>query len=112
MNGPSPYFGYQRYNIIRNGDIVSEMLLKRFRSLQKNNKIEWIHSNRIIDLTKNDECPINLNKFVENCVYCICSTCKHNFDANALKESFRISRNNRCPLCRSEWTEFIEYVNK
>jgi hypothetical protein len=66
--------------------------------------------NKIINLEKNDECPISNISFIPNCTYCICSTCKYNIDADTLKECFKFN-DKKCPMCRSEWTDFNIYKN-
>lgn len=76
--------------------------------------LNWLSENKLIDLTKNDECPINYVKFEPECTFCTCSTCSYNFDADTLKSYFsnnEIEETN-CPMCRSHWTEFIVYTNR
>ena len=78
----------------------------------RNNIIHWITKNKIIDISRNIECPITYKTFDVNCSYCECDACNYNFDTCALKESFEISDRKTCPMCRSSWNNFIIYVNK
>ena len=67
--------------------------------------------NKLINLDKNSECPINLAPFNDNDKYCVCSSCQCNFGYDAFKVWIVDAPNKSCPVCRSEWTNFIVYVN-
>ena len=73
--------------------------------------IEWNTENKIIDITRNDECPIMYSRFENGCIYATCETCNVNVDADALKTYFNTIFTKTCPCCRSQWTNFIVYVN-
>ena len=73
--------------------------------------IYWPIINKLIDLTKNNECPISYNKFDDNCLYCICDTCNYNIDYENLKQWFDGKTIKTCPMCRNTWTKFIIYKN-
>lgn len=76
------------------------------------NYLVWSNLNKLIDLDKNDECPIIYIQFEPNCTYCICQTCKYNFDYESLKKIFNLNNTNKtCPMCRSLWTNYIIYNN-
>ena len=75
---------------------------------RNNNVINWTIKNKLIDISRNIECPITYSAFNVNCYYCVC---KYNFDIDALKESFEISDRKTCPMCRSVWKNFTIYVN-
>ena len=73
----------------------------------------WISVNKIINLEKNDECPVSYKKFINGCSYCECNTCKYNIDTETLKQYFNQSDNDskKCPMCRSPWIDYTIYVN-
>jgi hypothetical protein len=97
------------FNTPENRIIHNTPIIHNFRN--NNSSIIWTSINKIIDLTKNDECPIIYKTFEPNCSYCVCSVCKYNLDADSLKHYFSIT-NNKCPLCRSPWTDYIIYINR
>ena len=74
------------------------------------NNVKWKYVNKIINLTKNNECPISFIKFESGCKYCVCTTCKYNINADILEKCFA-EGNECCPMCRSEWTDFTIYIN-
>ena len=43
--------------------------------------------------------------------YCKCSECNNNFDFDALSQWLNSSRHKTCPLCRTNWSNFIKYSN-
>lgn len=71
----------------------------------------WTNRNRIIDLTKNSECPITYVEFIPNCNYCKCATCRYNFDTPSLQRYFDTINTRTCPMCRGGWTDFTIYKN-
>ena len=74
------------------------------------NNLMWSTLNKIINLEKNDECPISNISFISECSYCICYICKYNIDADTLKKCFQFN-DKKCPMCRSKWTDFNIYKN-
>ena len=78
--------------------------------LLDSNVDKWIIVYRIIDnMDQNNECPISLEIIKTGDSYCKCIQCKYNFCKEQLKIS--LDKNNRCPLCRTQWTDETVYVN-
>ena len=76
---------------------------------KKNEK--WINADKLIDLLKNDTCPIAYEPFTDNCKYCMCNQCKYNFDYESLKYCFKDSAVKKCPMCKTQWTNWTIYTN-
>ena len=86
-------------------------IIANYRINNINSESEWITLYKIINMDKNDECPVSYNAFTDGCSYCVCAVCKYNIDADSLKHYFNLG-NKSCPMCRGQWTEFIIYINK
>ena len=71
----------------------------------------WKIVNKLLDLDKDNICPISYKKIELNDNYCTCSTCSNSFKADALIKW--VKKNKPCPMCRSLWTEtnYIIYNN-
>lgn len=71
-------------------------------------------ANKIIDTStsKNIDCPITYEPIKYGHAYLNCSTCKYNFSEKAIARYFTNYNNKSCPLCRSKWSDFCNYVNK
>lgn len=83
-----------------------------FGGYTRSNTMTWTTINKIINLDKNNECPISYISFEEGCTYCTCSICEYNFDADTLKQYFSTLNNDKkCGMCRSEWTNYTVYTN-
>jgi predicted Zn-ribbon and HTH transcriptional regulator len=65
--------------------------------------------NKLIDLQKNDICPITLEYFIPNCTYAVCNSCSYNYDYMALENWLKY--NNICPICKTKWINKIKYIN-
>jgi hypothetical protein len=74
------------------------------------NNSKWIYSYKLIDLHKNNECPITYNNFEIKCHYTICSTCKYNFSENGIFEC--LNNTVKCPMCKSTWNHNNMYINE
>ena len=72
--------------------------------------ITWKYLYKLINLTKNDECPIVYDKFTNGCKYSTCMQCTYNFSEEGILDWFKISR--KCPMCKVEWKKFEMYVNE
>ena len=71
----------------------------------------WKIVNKLLDLDKDNICPISYKKIELNDNYCTCSTCSNSFKADALMKW--VKKNKPCPMCRSLWTKtnYIIYNN-
>jgi hypothetical protein len=65
--------------------------------------------NKLINLQKNNICPITLEYFLPNCTYTVCVSCSYNYDFMALEKW--LINNNICPICKIKWANIIEYTN-
>lgn len=74
------------------------------------NTTGWKRQSKLIDLTRNDICPIELSPFEPDCAYCVCSTCMNNYSYTAMSTWMKIK--NTCPTCKTSWTNQIVYINK
>ncbi len=72
--------------------------------------IRFIYTYQPMDTSRNNECPITFNTFNEKSKYMKCSTCKYNFDSEAL-EKYLNNYRRRCPMCRNKWTQFVKFIN-
>ena len=69
--------------------------------------------NKLIDKTKNIECPITYEPIKYEDTYVTCSECKYNFSEGAILKHLNCAdKNRKCPVCRSNWVEYCKYVNK
>jgi len=67
----------------------------------------WVEDNKKIE--GDTKCAICLSNIENENKYITCTTCKKNFMEEPLREW--LVKDNSCPLCRSEWTERIIYIN-
>jgi len=67
----------------------------------------WVEDNKKIE--GDTKCAICLSNIENENKYMTCTTCKKNFMEEPLREW--LVKDNSCPLCRSEWTERIIYIN-
>ena len=93
-------------NNINNNIITTSTQIHEISSLD-----EWEIINKLINLDRNNECPISLSPFNDNDKYCMCSTCNCNFSYDAFKDWIIEAPHKVCPTCRSQWTELVVYVN-
>lgn len=70
----------------------------------------WQQVYQIINLDKNNICPITHEPFESNDSYCVCITCSHNFNYDSMCEW--LQNHNNCPMCRTIWTNKIKYINQ
>jgi hypothetical protein len=66
-----------------------------------------IKSKSITKFDRNTECPISFDPINKGDKYYQCVKCKYNF----LAEAFKFANNNKCPMCKCEWTSKLVYVN-
>lgn len=71
----------------------------------------WFTEHKLLNSSKNTECPISLEVIKENDEYSVCTTCSYNFDFNTLKSYLTTKREMKCPMCRAEWTGKFIYTN-
>lgn len=68
---------------------------------------------KLIEIGKNDECPITYESINYGDSYLCCKECKYNFSEQAiLKHLNGNSIKKECPMCRSEWKDYCRYINK
>ena len=67
----------------------------------------WINKIKQIDSDK--LCGINLVEIKSDDTYCQCGTCRGYFITDSLKKWLETNTNSTCPLCRSEWTNYVTY---
>lgn len=60
---------------------------------------------------RNSECPISYEQIKINDTYLSCGICKYNFSENSIVKHLN-ERERNCPMCRSNWTNYCQYVNK
>jgi hypothetical protein len=71
----------------------------------------WVFEYRLItEHDRNQECPILLENIESNVKYCRCEKCQYNISQDALENHFKLLRRN-CPMCRTDWTNSILYIN-
>ena len=68
----------------------------------------WVEDNKKIE--GDTKCAICLSNIENENKYMTCTTCKKIFMEQSLREW--LVKENNCPLCRSEWTENIIFINK
>lgn len=73
--------------------------------------IVWNRVNKILLGLKNTDCPITYNPINTGDEYCVCSTCKYNFSKTAFIDTCVYSNKYKCPICRSQWTDWTIYTN-
>ena len=68
---------------------------------------------KIIDKSKNTECPITYEPIKYGDVYLTCVKCKYNFGKKAINQYFSYcDKIPNCPMCREDWLDFCNYVNR
>lgn len=79
---------------------------------KQNTDLVWKSMDKILDIEKNSICPISLADFSSNDKYCVCLTCKCNFNYDAFMD-YNSDNNTikNCPVCRSPWNNFTIYTN-
>lgn len=68
--------------------------------------------NKHIDIKRNNECPISYEPIKDNDTYLCCGECKYNFSEESILKYLNGSEKRVCPMCRAEWTDYCQYVNK
>lgn len=67
---------------------------------------------KLIDKSKNIECPITYEPIKYGDAYATCSECKYNFGEEAILKHLNNCSDKICPMCRSNWVDYCKYVNK
>lgn len=68
----------------------------------------WVEEDKKIE--GDIKCSICLSNIENENKYMTCDTCNKNFMEGPLREW--LTNESSCPLCRSEWTNRIIYINK
>ena len=73
---------------------------------------DWEYSSRIItEADRNKECPITMEEINIDQLYCNCAQCNYNISYNALEKIYTAKDIILCPMCRTNWTNTVIYVN-
>lgn len=73
-------------------------------------KIIWDTECRLLDKNaKNTCCPISNQEIRNKFEYISCNECNYNFLKNPLQKA--LSYSNTCPLCRTEWKNYVISYN-
>jgi hypothetical protein len=74
--------------------------------------ISWRSENKIIsENSRNIECPITYEEIKSNDKYCECNECKYNILYSNLLTWFESRQSHSCPMCRTNWSNYIIYTN-
>ena len=80
-----------------------------YRIVSSTIQMTWVCVNKLINLEKNDTCPISSNMFMAGDKFCCCHQCKTNFGEEPLKVWLNSRRT--CPICRTTWNDYTIYKN-
>ena len=78
-------------------------------SLNKSSNIWDSECRKLGKDAKNDICPISFCEIKEKSEYIYCTQCNYNFLKEPIQKA--LSYSNTCPLCRTEWKNYIVSYN-
>jgi hypothetical protein len=61
-------------------------------------------------IEKNVKCPIYHETIQFGDAFMTCETCKHNFVKDTLLKYLNEFKNDKCPMCRANWTSVVEFI--
>jgi len=101
--------GIQRYSYNTNINISN---FNGFNRMLKKNLISWKSKNKLIsENSRNIECPITYEEIKINDRYCECKQCKYNILYKNLLIWFDSRATHSCPMCRTNWSYYVIYIN-
>jgi hypothetical protein len=80
--------------------------------LNKSTDIVWKTEHKLMNNCRGTMCPITYNEINLNESYCTCTVCKYNFSGQEFCNYIKSSTNKRCPMCKSQWTNWTMYINQ